>query len=172
MFVTNHTLQGALVGRCVKSPGAAFAVGFITHFLADAVPHYGNPNATREGYYQLAKRDGLTGLATAAAVVAAAPAGRKISTIAGVAGACFPDLNKPSDFWFGKSFFPTAVDEFHVKIQTEHPKYANIEVVAAVVAGAVLVGLSVVSLRRNGKQKKAKRVTCGQCCCAKCNCDS
>jgi hypothetical protein len=39
MFLAVHASIGALAGNAVGSPTAAFALGFISHFFTDMVPH-------------------------------------------------------------------------------------------------------------------------------------
>jgi xanthine/uracil permease len=39
MFLAVHASVGALAGNAVNGPVAAFAMGFISHFFADMVPH-------------------------------------------------------------------------------------------------------------------------------------
>jgi hypothetical protein len=39
MFLAVHASIGALAGNAVASPTAAFALGFISHFFTDMVPH-------------------------------------------------------------------------------------------------------------------------------------
>jgi hypothetical protein len=39
MFLAVHAAVGALAGNAVGSPTAAFALGFISHFFVDMVPH-------------------------------------------------------------------------------------------------------------------------------------
>ena len=72
MFVTNHVLAGSIAGSlCRGRPGAAFAVGFGTHVLMDLTPHWGNAQLGRDGFFVVARRDGLLGLATVAFVTVA-----------------------------------------------------------------------------------------------------
>ncbi len=39
MFITTHAAIGALVGVAVPNRYLAFALGFLSHFLADRIPH-------------------------------------------------------------------------------------------------------------------------------------
>ena len=41
MTVTNHMMTGALVALVVKQPSLAIPLALISHFVIDAVPHYG-----------------------------------------------------------------------------------------------------------------------------------
>src|ERR1700728_4818444 len=41
MLVTNHVLSGAVIGAAVRRPAPAFALGVASHFVLDAVPHWG-----------------------------------------------------------------------------------------------------------------------------------
>ena len=66
MFVTNHVLSGALIGRSLeRRPVVAFAVGVASHLVLDAVPHWGCDTRRPCGAHQflaMARRDGLLGL--------------------------------------------------------------------------------------------------------------
>ncbi len=39
MFITTHAAIGALVGAAVPNRALAFALGFISHFIVDRIPH-------------------------------------------------------------------------------------------------------------------------------------
>ena len=56
----------------------------------------------------VAVADGLTGLAAMASVALATEPDRRLSVLAGMAGAAFLDLDKPSSVFFGFSPFPAA----------------------------------------------------------------
>jgi hypothetical protein len=131
MLVTNHVLSGAVIGAVARGPAQAFALGVASHFVLDAVPHWGDWR-DREHFLYVARRDGLAGLAVMGAVTAAAPAGRRLNVLAGMAGAAFPDLEKPCKQWFGFSPFPRAVNRFHGAIQRESLRRAPVEVTAGV----------------------------------------
>ena len=114
-----------------------------SHFALDAVPHWGDWR-DREHFLYVAKRDGLAGLAVMGAMTAAAPAERRLTVFAGMAGAAFPDLEKPCRQWFGFSPFPRAVSRFHAVIQRESLSRVPVEGVA----GVTFVGAAVALLRK------------------------
>lgn len=39
MTITTHAAVGAIIGRFIPHPLAAFLCGFVSHFLLDAIPH-------------------------------------------------------------------------------------------------------------------------------------
>lgn len=41
MTATNHALAGATLGLLVQNPLVALPVAFLSHFVLDAIPHYG-----------------------------------------------------------------------------------------------------------------------------------
>ena len=53
MLITNHVLAGSVIGLTVKEPILAIGVAFISHFLMDALPHFGYPG--RKGYPEVLK---------------------------------------------------------------------------------------------------------------------
>lgn len=130
MLLTNHVLSGALIGALSRRPLPAFAVGVASHFVLDAMPHWGDWGSPRR-FLRVAVPDGLISLAAMGAIAAAAPPERRAAVVAGMAGAALPDIDKPSTLFFGWSPFPAAVDEFHARIQREASGRAPLELLAA-----------------------------------------
>jgi hypothetical protein len=147
MLVTNHVLSGAVIGAASRRrPVTAFALGVLSHFALDAVPHWGEWTG-RPTFMEVAVFDGLAGLAAMGAMTALAPRDARLAVLAGMAGAALPDLDKPSKVFFGCSPFPRRWDSFHMRIQDEAPHRLKHEVAAAALFGAAAFGL----LRRSGK---------------------
>jgi hypothetical protein len=139
VLITNHVLSGALVGRVARGPASAFGLGFVSHFVLDAIPHWGNGKDIGDNL-GVAVVDGLVGLAAMAGVYATTARADRVRVLAGMTGACLPDLDKPSQVFFGRSPFPGRFDLFHGAIQTESPGRMTQEVLVAL-AGAVTVAL-------------------------------
>ncbi len=142
MFITNHVLAGAIAGTlCRRRPVAAFAVGVATHVIMDLTPHWGNTELGRDGFFVVARRDGLLGLAAAGLVLAGGLPPRT-ALVAGIAGAAILDMDKPGEYFFGVNPLPPAVDRFHKRIQRESPEGIRTEIAAgaglATAAAAVL----------------------------------
>ncbi len=141
MLLTNHVLSGALIGALSRRPLPAFAAGVASHFVLDVAPHWGEWGSQRR-FLRVAVPDGLVSLAAMGAFTAAAPPGRRLTVLAGMAGAALPDIDKPCNLWFGRSPFPAAVDRFHTRIQHEAPRRAHLELLAAAAfAAAALIAL-------------------------------
>ena len=148
MFITNHVLAGAIAGSVFRRrPVAAFGLGFATHVVMDMTPHWGNPELGRDGFYAVAKRDGLLGLATVALVTVAGVPPRR-ALIAGMAGAAVLDSDKPGEFFFGVNPLPGWVDRIHKQIQRESPEGLRTELAAGVALAAVTVAVLVRAHRR------------------------
>lgn len=141
VLVTNHVLAGAVLGAgpLARRPVRAFALGVASHFALDRVPHWGDER--RSVFLVTAVCDGLAGLAAIALVARASRRQRPavlLSALAGMAGGAFPDLDKPSALFFGRSPFPVRWDDFHTRIQRESPRRLPQEfVVAAALSGLV-----------------------------------
>jgi len=135
VLLTNHVLSGALIGALARRPLPAFALGVASHFALDVVPHWGDWGSERR-FLRVAVPDGLISLAAMAAIAAASPSERRLAVLAGMTGAALPDMDKPSNLWFGWSPFPAAVDRFHARIQDEAPRRAHIELLAAAAFGS------------------------------------
>jgi hypothetical protein len=139
VLVTTHVLSGAVIGALAPDLPAALTRGFVSHFVLDAVPHWG---CEPEDMLRVAVPDGLIGLAAIAFVGTAAEPSRRLRVLAGVFGACLPDIDKPAELFFGHSPFPVWFDRFHAVIQHERPHRWKREVTTAagmaVLAAAVL----------------------------------
>jgi hypothetical protein len=48
MLATNHLVTGALVAATVQQPALAIPAAFTSHFVLDALPHYGYGDIARE----------------------------------------------------------------------------------------------------------------------------
>jgi len=148
MLITNHVLSGALIGAAVRRPVPAFLLGVASHFVLDAVPHWGNWRDSRQ-FLQVAMADGLAGLAAMAVLAAASPPSRRAAVTAGMAGAALPDLDKPTLHWFGFSPFPAAVGRFHSGIQDEAlDRYGREAFCGVLFAGSALMLLRSRASRR------------------------
>ncbi len=53
MLVTNHILAGSVIGLTIQEPILAITVAFLSHFLMDALPHFGYPG--KKGYPEVLK---------------------------------------------------------------------------------------------------------------------
>ena len=133
MFITNHVLAGALAGtasaraaRCSRS-----CVGFATHVAMDMTPHWGNPTIGRDGFFAVAKRDGILGLGVVALVTAA---GRAAAHRAAGRDRRRGDARRrqAGEFFFGFNPLPRWLDRFHKRIQRESPEGMRTEVAAGV----------------------------------------
>lgn len=141
MFVTTHVLAGAVIGARIRRPVIAYGLGVLSHFVMDAVPHWG-ADGDRDEFMRVAVRDGLGGLAAFAAVARLSPPPARGSVLAGAFGAATPDLDKPFEELTGRELWPGPVDRFHGMIQRESPRRMRQELLAlaaAALLAAVLV---------------------------------
>jgi hypothetical protein len=46
MTGTNHALTGAFIGATITAPFVALPLAFVSHFVLDALPHYGDGTGT------------------------------------------------------------------------------------------------------------------------------
>lgn len=153
MFITNHVLAGALAGAaCRRRPVLAFAVGCATHVAMDLIPHWGNPELEPDGFYAVARRDGVLGLATLG-VIAVAGVPPRAALLSGIAGAAALDADKPAMFLLGVDPFPRWLNRFHTAIQREAPDRIPIEVAF----GAALAGACAVVLGRGRRAAASGR---------------
>lgn len=147
MLVTNHVLSGAFLGRAAPGLVSAFAAGVASHFALDAVPHWGNGKPIGEVMH-VAVPDGLLGLAAMATVTATTEPDARLRVLAGMAGAAFPDLDKPAVRFFGASPFPARWDAFHMAVQRESAGRMPQEILVGLGQVAVLAALAARRTRR------------------------
>src|SRR2546421_12936682 len=95
MLVTNHVLSGAVIGAAARRPVPAFALGVISHFVLDAVPHWGKWRG-HDHFMRVAVVDGLTGLAAMGVMAAIAPDDTRVAVLAGMAGGALPPHREAS----------------------------------------------------------------------------
>jgi hypothetical protein len=119
MLASTHLLSGAVIGSFVSNPVKAFTLGFASHFILDAIPHWGNfPSYNK--YLKIAVIDGLSLIVLTGALHANSPKHKRLSILSGALGAVFPDFDKPSVLFFKKDPYPVVMQNFHKNIQTEH----------------------------------------------------
>lgn len=141
MFITNHVLAGAVIGLVApRRPARVALVSVGSHFVLDSVPHWGTDDDAK--FRKVAIVDGLVGLATMRAVMAAVPRGTRVAVLAGMLGAALPDADKPMDMFFHRSPFPVPVDRFHQRIQRESEHGVRTEIRAALAMVVMVRALS------------------------------
>jgi hypothetical protein len=138
MLVTNHVLAGAAVGAVLRRPVASFVVGVASHFVMDAIPHWGVDLGDHDHFFRIAVRDGLSGLTALGLLATLAPGPKRVSVLAGAAGAAFPDLDKPFMEATGRQLWPRSVNDFHTGIQRESSRRMPQEFLVGLVLAAVL----------------------------------
>jgi hypothetical protein len=149
MLVTNHVAAGAAIGALLhRRPALAFAAGVASHLAMDSLPHWGLPRVpeSHDRFLEIAKRDGLAGLA-AIAVLSGPARGIRSGVLAGIAGATLLDVDKPARHFFDRNPVPAPIQGFHERIQREAPHRMRAEITIA--AGLLaLSGLLVARGRR------------------------
>jgi hypothetical protein len=147
MFVTNHALAGVIIGRAMpRRPFSAFVIGVGSHLLLDTIPHWGcdmNGTESSDRFLQVARRDGLLGLATFAVMTLVTERQFRAATLAAMAGSVLLDLDKPFDHFFGVNPFPERVGQLHRWVQREVPGGLRLELVY----GSVFAALDLMSIR-------------------------
>jgi hypothetical protein len=159
MLITQHVSSGALLGRVLRRPVPAFLAGLASHYALDALPHWGHPKPPEqrglsEGTLPVAVGDGLIGLGVLAALAVAAPRRHRLPVLAGIAGACLPDLDKPGELFFGRSPFPRRHDVWHTRIQDEAPDRLPRDVLLAA-GSAVALWAGLRAERRLSAERRA-----------------
>jgi hypothetical protein len=149
MLVTNHVLAGAAIGAVLhRRPALAFAAGVASHVAMDCVPHWGLPRGpeSHQRFLEVARRDGLAGLA-AIAVLSGPARGLRPGVLAGITGATLLDVDKPARHFFDRNPVPAVIQDFHERIQREAPHRMRSEL--AVAAGLLGLSAFLVARRRS-----------------------
>ena len=149
MLISTHVLSGAVLGRALGHPLPALVLGVGSHLALDSLPHWGRglgyppPAELDEETFRVARRDGLAGLALIAAVAAVVPAAQRPQVLAGIVGACLPDMDKPGRRWLGGSPWPQRFDRLHSELQrgVEQPHLLRQDVTIAAVAAVAVLAL-------------------------------
>lgn len=113
MFLAVHAAIGALAGNAVANPPEAFALGFISHFLTDMIPHgdlhvyhgYKSGKHRRLAIIYVAV-DALMTIALVALILAGREYFHPLNVSMGILGGLLPDLLvgvfevvKPTSHW-------------------------------------------------------------------------
>ncbi len=73
MTITNHLLAGSLIGIAIKQPAFALPIALLSHFVMDALPHFGyegNKGYSEALKHRLSYYVGIVSFVTTAMVVA------------------------------------------------------------------------------------------------------
>jgi len=137
MIGLNHALTGAAIGIIVRKPMLVVPLAFASHFLLDAIPHFGGHQLYTWGNKQFKRiiiADGLACFSIISIIILISPA-LTLPVLLGVAFAMLPDgalvhyyLKKPLKNWF---------HNFHLKLQWyEKPNGIIIEAIYLVLIGS------------------------------------
>lgn len=139
MLATTHVLTGALIGRVLRRPGRAAAVGVVSHVALDALPHWGMWPDTphfRAKFLTVAAIDGLTLSGVLAVMVRRR---RPAAEITGALGALLLDMDKPTALLGVRQLWPDRVHAVHLGVQRhEQPQRWRIDVTVAALSALVL----------------------------------
>lgn len=99
MTAVNHALTGALIGFSVSNPLIAVPAAFLSHFVLDALPHFGFKNLQERGrgFAALLITDMFACYAIVAMLVIFQPAGWPVAAVAAFFAAS-PDFMWAPDY--------------------------------------------------------------------------
>lgn len=144
MTTANHLLVGTLIGLTIKQPALALPIAFASHFVLDALPHYGYNG---DGYGEALKHKttlvmealGITGFI---ALLMTGIYGLNLPTLAAFV-AVSPDLEWPYRYFRfeTKGEIPgnSAFTRFHKKIQWGERKWGIFIEVPFFIAGYLVL---------------------------------
>jgi hypothetical protein len=120
MTATNHVLTGMVIGSVVSSPFVALPLAFFSHFVLDALPHYGLKRQDDRKFLYYLSLDAGTAAGLLLVIVFLQPSAWLLIIASGIACAS-PDL-----MWFPdwvrlisnhKKKSPGIVKRLHAKVQ-------------------------------------------------------
>lgn len=98
MTATNHALTGAVIGLAVRQPLLALPIAFLSHFVLDALPHFGSkhlrPSQHRFVYYLAAEAGACAAVVLTLAILH--PTGWFVATL------CAFLATSPDFMWVGE----------------------------------------------------------------------
>lgn len=135
MTATNHVITGIVLATAIRQPAIALPLAFVSHFVLDAIPHFGNHKLTH-GKVQNFSIFLAVDMAIAASLLLVtfflAPQGWQAMVAAGVLAAS-PDLMWVPEYISMLRSKPEPkknwIKNFHSRIQCESPSGAIIELV-------------------------------------------
>ena len=125
MLLGTHLLTGAVVGEAVENPYLAFLLGFVLHFIIDAIPHFDtiDDDELTKRQILLISVEGIIGIAIFVYCYLNFSS-NKAGFLAGAFGSALPDLVDNVPFWnksFQKTRFGKSFHNFHYHIYTIKP---------------------------------------------------
>ena len=146
MTATNHALTGAIVGLVVGEPGLAIPLAFVSHFVCDALPHFGSQDTNEiriasKGFRNYLIVDASLCIILVIALAITQPKNWLLAAICAFLAAS-PDfgwINKFRQARSGKKWHPSFFSKFAGGIQWfQRPIGAVVEVVWFVGAIAII----------------------------------
>ncbi len=151
MYLLVHASVGAVIGEQVPSPGVAFVLGILSHFILDIIPHGDESsgrlfiNGKRYGLLAwLAALDAVTALSLVTMMWLNGLLPNYVSAFAGAVGAMVPDILSGFTILSKGKFLPD-FDDFHGwnhrLLGLEAPWYIGGAVQVMILASVWLVAL-------------------------------
>jgi hypothetical protein len=120
MTATNHVLTGVLIGAVVVNPWFALPAAFISHFVLDSLPHYGDEDHLGRDFKFVLTTDAIFAIFVLLAIAILQPVHWPILLLCGVVAES-PDLMWLPLYIRDLRHLPkkplNAFDRFHTKIQ-------------------------------------------------------
>lgn len=151
MTATNHGLSGALIGLAITQPAVALPLAFVSHFVLDAMPHFGglnyHKNKKNRQLFHLYLLIDATLLAILISFLFINGAGWLAFACLFLAGS--PDFVHAYQYLFNKDFHDNGsgpkkhwFTKFHKNIQrSETPKGLIVEIPYAVLLSILIINL-------------------------------
>ena len=145
MTATNHVLCGALVGLTIQQPILAIIAALVSHFLLDALPHYGGISHVSKLFMGILAADMVMAGTIVLILLVKYPIFGLLAVICAVIAAS-PDLMWMPMWIRELGHVPpkklNTIQKFHKNIQwAEKTKYFGVEIVWAAASICLLVKL-------------------------------
>lgn len=128
MTGVNHIVTGVAIGLAVQQPALALPLALASHFVLDALPHYGHDDHAAKRFLTILAIDGVAIVAILVTLAALQPAGWGLALACGLLAAS-PDfmwlpnfLRDLSDHHTRKPY-DDPITKFHKRIQWAEKPY-------------------------------------------------
>jgi len=128
MTGTNHVLTGVVIGLTVGQPAVALPLALGSHFVMDALPHYGDPDVTSKRFLTILGLEAIAIMIIFASILTLQPSSWLLAIACGFIAAA-PDFmwlpNFLRDMSAGRERRPytNPVTRFHKHIQWAEKPY-------------------------------------------------
>lgn len=128
MTGTNHVLTGVAIGLAVHQPALAIPAAIASHFVLDALPHYGSDSHSTKRFLYILAADGAVIMAILLALAIGQPEHFGLAIVCGLLAASpdfmwLPNFLRDLSDHHTRRLYDNPVTKFHKRIQWAEKPY-------------------------------------------------